>query len=278
MTNQLDPGRLAELSETAKHVRIHALESVVKVGRGHLGGAFSCIEILVALYYSGFLKIDPSNPRAQNRDYFLMGKGHACISLYPILADLGFIGEAELETYGKNGGLLGGQLDVNLPGVEYNTGSLGHVLGICAGIAKGLTMSGQDNRAIALVGDAEMEEGAIWEAIFFAAEHGLSNLACIIDRNKLSVTRMIDDEILFKNFADKIRFMGWDCHVINGHDFTELFAVFEKIETADKPTMVLANTIKGKGVSFMENELKWHHSVPSEKEVHAAQLELGAEP
>ena len=261
--------------EKARHVRKSALESVIKTGKGHLGGAFSCVEILVSLYYSGFLRINPEDAENPDRDYFLMGKGHACISLYPILFDRGFISKSEFESYGQDGGKLGGQLDRGIPGVEYNTGSLGHVLGTSAGIAMSLLQCKRENRAIALVGDAELEEGAMWEAIYFAAKHRLSNLVCVIDRNKLSVTRDIDNHEIFQSFSDKISLMGWHCFEINGHSFDELISVLKEIERADKPTMVVAHTIKGKGVSFMENEIKWHHSVPNAEEVLLAKVELG---
>ena len=206
-----------------------------------------------------------------------MGKGHACLSLYPILLDLGFITKERYLEYGKNGSSLGGQLDISIPGVEYNTGSLGHALGICAGIAKAAKMDKRDNRAVAMLGDAECDEGAIWEAVFFAAEHKLNNLICIIDRNRLSVTQEIESEVLFGSFDTKMNLFDWNCHVIDGHNYKEIFEALELAAAATRPTMILANTIKGKGVSFMENGVKWHHSIPSQKEVELARQELGLE-
>ena len=247
----------------------------MRAGKGHLGGSFSCVELIVSLYHGKFIRIDPKEPRNLNRDYFIMGKGHACLALYPILLDLGFISKERYSEYGKNGSTLGGQLDVTIPGVEYNTGSLGHALGICAGIAKASQMDGRDSRAIALIGDAECDEGAIWEAIFFAAEHKLNNLVCIIDRNRLSVTKVIESGVLFREFEKKMNLFEWDCHVIDGHDYEQIFEALERAAGATKPTMILANTIKGKGVSFMENEVKWHHSIPTQKEVEIARQELG---
>ena len=264
-----------ELELKASRIRLRALEDAVRAGKGHLGGSFSCVEILVSLYYGKFIRINPQDYRNSTRDYFIMGKGHACLSLYPILLDLGFITKERYLEYGKNGSSLGGQLDVSIPGVEYNTGSLGHALGICAGIAKAAQIDERNSRAIALVGDAECDEGAIWEAVMFAAEHKLNNLVCIIDRNRLSVTQVIESEVLFGDFETKMNLFEWDCHIIDGHDYKEIFEAFEHAASATRPTMILANTVKGKGVSFMENEVKWHHSIPSQKEVELARRELG---
>ena len=191
------------------------------------------------------------------------------------MLDLGFISKKRYLEYGKNGSSLGGQLDVSIPGVEYNTGSLGHALGICAGVAMAAKMDDRKSRAIALVGDAECDEGAIWEAVMFAAEHKLKNLICIIDPNRLSVTQIIESEVLFGNFEKKMNLFEWDCHVIDGHVYKEIFDALELANSTNRPTMILANTIKGKGVSFMENEIKWHHSIPSQKEVEIARKELG---
>jgi len=261
----------------ASEIRIRALEDAVRAGKGHLGGSFSCVELLVSLYYGKFIRISSNKPKDPNRDFFIMGKGHACLSLYPILLDLGFISKDRYLEYGKNGSSLGGQLDVTIPGVEYNTGSLGHALGVCAGIAKAAQIDNRKNRAISLLGDAECDEGSIWEAIMFAAEHKLNNLLCIIDRNRLSVTQKIDSEILFGDFEEKMNLFEWDCYTIDGHNYTEIFEALDKFSSSDRPTMILANTIKGKGVSFMENDVKWHHTMPSMNEVEIARQELNLE-
>lgn len=266
-----------ELECKARWIRIEALESMVRGGKGHIGGSYSCVELLVALYYGKFLNVDPKNPAAPDRDRFIMGKGHACLSLYPILLDMGFISKDRYAEYGKNGGSLGGQLDVSIPGVEYNTGSLGHALGICAGIALAAKMNRTSARAVALIGDAECDEGAVWEAIKFAGEHQLNNLVAIIDRNRLSVTDVIEGEVVFGGFQKKLDLFQWDCHEINGHSLSEIFKALELARSARRPTVILANTIKGKGVSFMENDVKWHHTMPSEKEVALARKELGFE-
>jgi transketolase len=262
-----------DLAQKASNIRLRVLEDAVRAGKGHLGGSYSCIELLVSLYYGKFIKIDPEKPKDKDRDFFIMGKGHACLALYPILNNLGFLSDERHLEYGRNGSSVGGQLDTSIPGVEYNTGSLGHALGICAGVAFASKLDGRNNRAVALIGDAECDEGAIWEAILFAAEHKLDNLVCIVDRNKLSVTKIIESEVIFGDFEKKMDLFGWDCQEINGHDYKEIFNAL-KIKNNGKPLMILANTIKGKGVSFMESVTKWHHSVPTEYEVHLARKEL----
>ena len=265
---------ISNLKNTASKIRLKVLEDAVRAGKGHLGGSYSCVELLVALYYGGFLKISSKEPKDLNRDFFIMGKGHACLSLYPILNDLGFLSNERYHQCGENGSSVGGQLDTSIPGVEYNTGSLGHALGICAGFALASKLDGRKNKSIALIGDAECDEGAIWEAIFFAAEHKLENLICIIDRNRLSVMKIIESEVLFGNFEKKLSLFDWNCKEIDGHNYDDIFSALEFSIKSKKPLMIIANTIKGKGVSFMENITKWHHTVPTSKEVDLAKKEL----
>ncbi len=262
------------LKNKSSYVRLSALEDAVRAGKGHLGGTFSCVEILVYLYYGGIINIDPKDFKNPDRDYFFIGKGHACLAIYPILKDLGFISYERYLEYGQNGSSLGGQLDLSIPGVENNTGSLGHALGIAAGVALSKKLDKKPGKAIALLGDAECEEGSIWEAILFASENKLNNLICIIDRNRLSVTRVMETGHLFSDFDKKMKMFGWDCKIIDGHCFEELNNAFKLDGTKNRPTMIVANTIKGKGVSFMEGKTKWHHSIPTEKEIKIARNEL----
>lgn len=262
------------LKEKAAWVRRMVLEQTASSGKGHLGGTFSCTELLVALYYGGILKFDPKNPKCHERDRLFIGKGHACSALYAIFLDLGLISRERYEGYGKDGG-LGGQLDISIPGVEYNTGSLGHVLGIAAGVALAARLDSTDCRAFALLGDAECYEGSIWEALIFAGEHRLEKLVGIIDRNRLSVTRAMSDEGFFRNFREKAEAFDWDCHEIDGHSFPEILKSFEAVKAAQRPSLIIANTVKGKGVSFMENGIQWHHGVPNQEELAQARKELG---
>ncbi|MGD2095817.1 MAG: transketolase, partial [Phycisphaerales bacterium] len=239
----------------------------------HIGGTFSCVDIFVALYYGNVLRLDPHNPRWQERDRLVIGKGHACLALYNIWVDLGFFDISRLQEYGNNGSSLSGQLNIDTPGVEYNSGSLGHALGIGAGMALAAKMDKKRYRTFCLVGDGECAEGSIWESIMFAAKYRLNNLIGIIDHNRLSVIETIDDE-QSDRLERMIKASGWECITINGHCFENILSVFNDLDKLQNPLMVIANTIKGKGVSFMENGVKWHHSVPSTEQLELAKREL----
>jgi len=262
-----------ELEDKAASVRLQVLEAGVAGGMVHFGGTYSCTDLMVALYYGGQFNLDPKNPNWAERDRLLIGKGHACLAIYAILLDLGLISQESYDSYGTDGG-LGSQLDISIPGVEYNTGSLGHVLGIASGIALAAKLDSKDYRSYALMGDAECYEGSIWEAIIFAGEQGLGKLVGIIDRNKLSVLENLEDQAFFKAFPISADAFGWECYEIDGHSFPEILAALDKAQTATRPVMIIANTIKGKGVSFMENELKYHHGLPAAAELDAARQEL----
>jgi transketolase len=264
---------VVELEQKARWVRRTVLDKIAECGKGHIGGTYSCVDLLVSLYYGEIMNVDPKNPKWEDRDRFFIGKGHACLALYSIFKDLGMISQETFDEYGVDGGRLGGQLDVSTPGVEYNTGSLGHVLGIAAGVALAAKLDSRDYRAYAIMGDAECYEGSIWEAMIFAGEHGLDKLVGIVDRNRLSVTDVMDDNF-FNNITQKVRAFDWECYDIDGHSFPEITQALEAAKNADKPVMIIANTVKGKGVSFMENGIKWHHSVPTESEVLVAREEL----
>ena len=178
-------GNNKELKDKAKWIRRQVLETVAAAGKGHIGGTFSCTDILVALYYGKILRVNPKNPKWIERDRFVIGKGHACLALYYIWADMGFFDKSRLKEYGKNGGGLSGQLNIDTPGVEYSTGSLGHALGVGAGMALAAKMDNMKYKTFVLVGDGECAEGSIWESIFFASQQRLNNLIGIIDRNRL---------------------------------------------------------------------------------------------
>lgn len=263
----------AFLKSKSRAIRLESLERSVAAGKGHLGGTFSCVDLLSALYYGGILRVDAARPRWPDRDRLILSKGHACLALYSILADLGFMTRERMETYGLNGG-LGGQLDLSVPGVDWNTGSLGHALGVCAGISLAAKLDGKDFYAYTILGDAELAEGSVWEAIAFAADRQLGNLVGIIDRNRLSVTDVLEDDAIYRNLERTLDGFGWTYVEIDGHSFPAIFTAFETAKASPRPTMIVANTIKGKGVSFMENEVKWHHGVPTRDEIAVARREL----
>jgi transketolase len=262
-----------KLNSISRKVKVKVLELATSKGKGHLGGTFSCLDLLVALYYDNHLSIDPQNSLWENRDRFILSKGHACLALYIILEDLGFLSADELQSYGENGG-LGAQLDTSVKGVDWNTGSLGHALGVASGMAMASKIDNRNYFAWTMLGDAEMSEGSVWEAICYAGDKKINNLICIVDRNRLSVTEILENDGIFRNFESTLNNLGWNSIEINGHNFNEISIAFQNAKASQKPTMILANTIKGKGVSFMENNLKWHHGVPSEDELKIARFEL----
>ncbi|MBI2064441.1 MAG: transketolase [Candidatus Yanofskybacteria bacterium] len=266
-----------ELIKKAAWVRMEVLESTVSGGKGHIGGTYSCTDILVALYYGKILRFKLDNPGWEDRDRFILSKGHASLALFAIFKDMGIISPGLYETYGKNGG-LGGQVDISLPGIETNTGSLGHSIGIAAGMALAAKMDSRDYYAYTMIGDAELFEGSVWEALMFGSQHKLNNLVVIIDRNRLSVMETIDDDnSVFMNFGRKLELFGWNYLELDGHNMDEILAVLGMVKLSDKPSIVMANTVKGKGVSFMENKANWHHGVPTKEQVEIARKELSSQ-
>jgi len=264
------------LREKANRIRRKVLQTVYETGKGHIGGTFSCTDILVALYYGGVLRIDPQNPKWPDRDRLVIGKGHACLALYNILLNLGFLSASRLKEYGSEGSSLGGQLCIDTPGVEYNSGSLGNAFGIGAGMALAARMDGRDYRVFAIVGDGECDEGSIWESAVFASRNELINLVGIVDRNRLGVTDFVEQD-KGGRLEDKFLACGWECVTVDGHDFDRMRRVLNDLDKLDRPLAVIADTVKGKGISFMENGIKWHHSVPNKDEFAIAMKELELE-
>ena len=233
------------LEEKAKWVRQKTLEMITRAQKGHIGGSLSCVDILVALYYSIMEK----------GDKFILSKGHACAPLYAILADKGYFPIEELNTFNQTGSKLEGHPHIGIPGIDVNTGSLGQGLGIGCGLA--MTT---DKRVYVLMGDGECQEGSVWEAALFASEHKLGNLIGIIDYNRLGATR---DTSNLHPLISKWEAFGWQVIEIFGHSFSELNSAL-KWYPSDQPLMVIAHTIKGKGVPYMENKVEWHHKVPND--------------
>jgi transketolase len=264
------------LEKIAKKIRLRVLKTAMKNGgRGsHLGGTFSCIDLLVCIYYSNLLNFKAKDPKWKDRDRVLIGKGHAHLALYHIWSDLNILSKKILNSYGKNGSLLGQQLNYNTPGSEYNTGSLGHVVGIGTGICLGARLNKKKYKTYAIVGDAECDEGAIWEAAMFAGKNHLNSLVTIVDKNNLSVMDVIEDENISNNLKDKFKACDWHVEEIDGHSISEILSALRSDENQEKPKVIIANTIKGKGVSFMENEIFWHSGVPTKEQFYKALKEL----
>ncbi|MBI4329828.1 MAG: transketolase [Chloroflexi bacterium] len=265
---------VGELKNICRQVRRDILIMLEKAGSGHPGGSLSAVEILVTLYWAR-LRHDPLNPRWPDRDRFILSKGHCCPVLYTILAHRGFFPREELMTFRRLNSRLQGHVYRGVPGVEASTGSLGHGLSIANGMALAARLSGRKNRVYCLMGDGEMGEGSIWEAAMAASFRKLSGVCGILDRNQVqqdAETRLIKD---LEPLADKWRACGWNVVEVNGHDCGELLAAYDAAAgVADRPTLVLAHTVKGKGVSFMEGKPEWHGKAPNKQELEKALQEV----
>lgn len=265
-----------QLSQKAKEIRRAAFEMALQGKTGHLGGSFSCADILVALYYGGIMRYDPRNAHWEDRDRFILSKGHANNTLYALLADVGYFPAALISGYATNGSFLGNHSDKKVPGVEVITGSLGHGLGIAAGIALGAKLDGKDYRVFVILGDGECQEGSVWEAAMFAGQHGLNNMIAFLDRNRLGSEDFTENTAKLDPLAKKWEAFGWDVVSIDGHNFNEIIDAVEQHRTgaSPNPRMIIANTVKGKGISFLENLPKSHHTLPAGDEILMARREL----
>ena len=263
--------------EKAAAMRKNIIEMLHEAGSGHPGGSLSCIDILSALYFGGVMEYDPEDPKAENRDRFILAKGHAAPALYATLAQVGYIPVEELKTLRKLGTRLQGHPDSNLcPGVEVSTGSLGQGLSIAAGLAAGLKLEGKPQRVFTVMGDGECQEGQVWEAATFAAHQKLGNLIAIVDVNGLQIDGHVEDVCASGSVAGKFAAFGWEVHEVNGHDIDQLCEVLGALKASEtqQPKCVIAHTIKGKGVSFMEDQAGWHGKAPNDEETERALAEL----
>jgi transketolase len=262
--------------ELAKRIRAKAVEMVYRAHASHIGGALSMADILAVLYHD-VLRYDPKNPQMEERDRCLLSKGHACVSFYAALALVGYYPEKELETYGTNGSLFLCHTTHHIPGIEISAGSLGHGLPIACGIALGAKRQQKHFNTYVILGDGEMDEGSNWESFLFAAHHHLDNLCVIIDYNKIQSYGNTNEVINLEPLTDKLKAFNWNVINIDGHNHDELRGAFSQfISTKGHPTVIIANTIKGKGVSYMENDLLWHYRSPGEEQFKQAMEELEA--
>ena len=276
-TKGLKNDQVLQMEAKALQIRRDIVSSIHKAGKGHIGGAYSIVEILVSLYYGNILKFDPSKPKWEERDRFILSKGHAGIALYAVLADLGFFPKEELDFLNK-GRLLAEHPDPRIPGIEVVSGSLGHGLSIGAGMALADKFDKKPRKTFVLLGDGECYEGSVWEAAMFASHHQLNNLCGIVDRNGLITHGTTESINKLEPFKEKWLAFGWDVIEVNGHDIKKLVSTLQKFtrKASSNPTLILANTVKGKGVSFMENQAQWHHGGIDYKKLEIALLELGA--
>ncbi|MBI1175213.1 MAG: transketolase [Sideroxydans sp.] len=268
---------LEELQGIAREIRGRIIANSHKTKTPHLGSCLSCVDIMVAVYFHS-LRIDPAKPKDPGRDRFILSKGHGAPTLFQILARKGFYPEAALESYGQDGGIFAEHPPTpdHLPGIEAATGSLGHGLPIALGMALAGRAQNRNYQVVALLGDGECNEGSIWEAAMMAAAQRVDNLTVFIDFNKWQATGRSEEVLALNPLVDKWRAFGWDACEIDGHDMGQLVEVLSrKKNSKGKPVAVVAHTVKGKGVSFMEDDNNWHYRIPSAEELALAHKELG---
>ena len=267
------------LEAEARAIRADIVSMIAEAGSGHPGGSLSCADILTALYLGGVMDHDPADPKKEGRDWFILAKGHAAPALYATLAQAGYLPREELLTLRKLGSRMQGHPDCRLvPGVEVSTGSLGQGLSIAAGTAAGLALDGRAGTVFALLGDGECEEGQVWEAAMFAAHRRLGNLVAVVDHNGLQIDGAICDVCDPEDIGAKFAAFGWDVAEVDGHDLPAVTAALTAAKAAagERPHAIIAHTVKGKGVSFMENQAGWHGKAPNADELKIALADLQA--
>ena len=265
---------LIRLNKKSIERRIDIINMIYKAKSGHTGGALSSVDIIVSLFYK-IMKYKPENPEWSDRDRFILSKGHSVEGYYSVLADCGFFPKEELKNYCRYESMLTGHPTTKVPGVEVNTGSLGHGLAVGIGMAIAGKMEHKSYKVYVLMGDGELDEGTVWEAAQIASHYKLDNLIGIVDRNRLQITGDTEEVLKLENLKDKWQAFGWLVNKVNGHDIQELVTAFESIPIVEeKPHLIIAETVKGKGVSFIEGDKSWHHRVPNDEEYKKALEEL----
>lgn len=272
----LKESEVEELCQDAHNLRKTCIKMATRAGTGHLAPALDLVEILLILY-KRVMDYRVKDPRWEDRDRFILSKGHACIALYAILAEVGFFEKDRLKTFCRElNTLLGGHPEIKVPGIEANTGSLGHGFPIGIGMAIKGKATEKKYRVYTVLGDGESQEGTIWEGAMAASHLGLDNLVAILDRNRLQVSGFTEDVMELSPLEEKWRSFGWGVKVVDGHDFQELNQAFGSLPFKEgSPSIIIASTVKGKGLSFAENRVEWHYKVPNQEEYRRAQEELG---
>jgi transketolase len=265
-----------QLKNLATKIRADVLKMTHRAKSSHVGSSLSIADLLAVLY-GNILKINPQKPDWQERDRLILSKGHACAGLYAALAEVGYFPSENLETYYQNGSYLAGHIThTAVPGVEVSTGSLGHGLSIACGMALAGKQDAKNYRVFTILSDGECDEGSIWEAVLFAPHHLLDNLVAIVDYNKIQSIGRVEEVLDLEPFADKWKAFGWAVSEIDGHNFEEIYQTLSKLPfKAGKPSCIIAHTVKGKGVSFMEDKLAWHYQQPDAEQLKLALAELG---
>lgn len=265
---------IAELALRSEEIRKRLLEVVYRAKAGHIGGDLSSLNVLTALYMR-VMNVDPKNPKMDGRDRFIMSKGHCVEALYCVLEAKGFITKELVDTYGEYMSVLAGHPTVEVPGIEFNSGALGHGLSLGVGCAIAAKMDGKGYRTFVLMGDGEQGEGSIYEAAMAGSNYGLDNLVAMIDRNGLQISDTTENVMRLESIDERWRAFGWDVVDVDGNDMGAIVNCLEGIDYANgKPHLVVLHTTKGYHVSFMENVLKWHHGVPTEEQYNEAVAEI----
>lgn len=261
-------------TELARRIRVHAIKMVNRGGSSHIGSVLSIADILAVLY-GNVLKFDAKNPKWVDRDRFILSKGHAGAGVYAVLAESGFFNAERLLEHCQNGSVFSGHVShKGIPGVELSTGSLGHGLPVAVGMAYAGKIDNRTNNVVVVMSDGECDEGSNWEAALFSSHHKLDNLIIIIDRNNLQSMTTTENTLQLEPLDDKWKSFGWDVVTVDGHNHDDLIAAMNNT-TQDKPKCIIAKTIKGKGVSYMENAVEWHYRTPLNENYETALKELG---
>jgi transketolase len=260
--------------ELARKIRTESLKMVHRAHASHIGGSLSIADLLAVLY-SEILNVDSKFPDNHRRDRFILSKGHSCVSVYAVLALCGFFNFDELKKYGKNDSILMSHISHKVPGVDFSTGSLGHGLPFAAGKALAAKRHGESWRTFVMLGDGELDEGSNWEAMMFASHLQLDNLVAIVDYNKIQSLGITNDIIRLEPLKSKFEAFGWSVKELDGHNHTQIISTLRELPFANKcPSCIIAHTIKGKGVSFMEDKLLWHYKSPDDDELKQALGEI----
>ncbi|MBP5170982.1 MAG: transketolase [Bacteroidales bacterium] len=276
MIHQINPELVKDLRLKAEQIRKREIEIIYSARAGHTGGSLSATNVLTVLYFNE-MKTNPARPDDPDRDRFIMSKGHSVEALYCVLAKAGYISDELLDTYGQCGSKLAGHPTRKVPGVEMNTGALGHGLPAGVGMAIAAKMDGKSYRTFVLMGDGEQGEGSIYEAAMAASHYHLDNLVAIIDRNHLQISGNTEDVMSLEPMRSRWEAFGWDVHEADGDDIVSLMGAFADLkQVSGKPHLIISHTTKGKGVSYMENVAKWHHGVPTDEEYAQAIAEISA--
>jgi len=271
---QIASGEVKKLKLKAEEIRKSLLNLVFSAKAGHIGGSLSSVEVETALYFH-VMNIDPSNPQDPNRDRFILSKGHSVEAYYAVLAAKGFINQDLLDTYGHLGTKLAGHPTKKVPGIELNSGALGHGLSVGVGMAIAAHMDKKAFRTYVLMGDGEQGEGSIYEAAMSASHYKLGNLVAIIDRNTLQISGLTEDVMSLEPMRERWEAFGWEVFDVQGNDMEDLVKTFDAFDyTTDKPKLIISHTTKGNGISYMEKVAKWHHGVPDEAQYQLALQEI----